>query len=156
MVHHGIFSNMSYSPNARGNTFNGNSAGTATDYVNGSGMTLAQAKPVSINGSGQIVTVNVSSYDSVYSIVGLTMESILNSASGMVIDNGRLEGLSGYTVGTPLYIDTTGNLTTTVPAIGVDGFTAGDFIVFCGIVVQNENNMALQDIKILLNVIGQL
>jgi len=148
---------MTYSPNFRGTTGKGSSRQLVTNYQNGTGLTLVQGTPVSINVSGQIVAVDVSDPLSVAKLVGFCAEDILSAAIGKVIDSGRLENVTiGYSVGSALWISKAGFLINVAPDYGVNGFAAGDFIVFVGVVVENEFNPADKDIKISLDKIGIL
>lgn len=147
---------MSYSPP---NTVQAQSSRkVARNYVNGSGLTLPLGAPLSVLGSGLVTTVNVSSQASVDDFVGFYNQATPDSASGLTIDCGLLENITGYgfSVGNPVYVSKTGTLTNVVPAIGVGGFVAGDYLVFCGVIVQNEFNPSQQDLKILIQKAGIL
>lgn len=148
---------MSFSPFF----FNKNATGAVraitTNFQNASGSTLNKGTPVCVNTSGQIIGVNVASEASVLAIVGLTNVSIPNAAIGGVQDSGRLEDVSvAFTVGDPLWISKTGGLTNVKPENGIGGFTDGDFVIFVGVVVKNEFNPVLKDIKMMLSIVGQL
>lgn len=151
---------MSYSPfffnkEATGNVMG--SRGTITNFQNASGSTLAKATLVSVNTNGQLVLVNVSNETTVQAIVGMTGMSIPNAAIGSVVDNGRLEDVTtSFAIGDPLYLGKTGLLINVKPEIGLAGFTDGDFVIFVGVVVKNEFNASLKDIKLMISVIGQL
>lgn len=151
---------MSYSPyffnkNASG-TVSG-SRGTITNFQNGSGSTLAKATLVAVNASSQLVPVSVVSEATVLTIVGMTSMSIPNAAIGAVQDNGRLEDVaSSFSIGDALYLGKDGLLTNLKPEIGVAGFVEGDFVIFVGVLVKNEFNVSLKDIKLMISVIGQL
>lgn len=152
---------MSYSPyflnkNSSGTVLG--SRGTITNFQNGSGATLAKATLVAVNASSQLVPVTVTNEATVQNIVGMTGMSIPNAAIGSVVDNGRLEEVStSYTLGTAVYLGKDGSLTDTKPDYGgVAGWAEGDFIIFIGVVVQNEFNSSLKDIKLMISVIGQL
>ena len=139
------------------NTYRGPSRNTITSYQNASGSTLSKAIPVSVNTSGQLVNIDVSVEISVQAIVGLTAESIPNSAIGKIIDNGRLEDISTpYAIGDAIYVSKTGTLTNVKPEIGVGGFLSGDFVIFIGVIVKNEFNPIQRDLKLMISVIGQL
>ena len=75
-------------------------------------------------------------------------------------DTGRFsEGLAWVNLGRLNgggYIDKTGNLTNIKPSEGVNGFIALDWIVKVGIVVKNNTNPVLKDIKIRLENRGQI
>lgn len=151
---------MSYSPfffnkEATGNVMG--SRGTITNFQNGSGSTLAKATLVAVNSSSQLVPVVVTSEATVMSIVGMTGMSIPNAAIGSVVDNGRLEDVTtSFAIGDALYLGKDGLLTNSKPEIGVASFVEGDFVIFVGVVVRNEFNVSLKDIKLMISVIGQL
>lgn len=151
---------MSYSPYFLNKNGTGNvagSRGTITNFQNGSGSTLAKATLVSVNVSGQLVPTDVTSEVLVQAMVGLTGISIPNAASGEVVDNGRLEDITtSFAIGDALYLGKTGLLINTKPEIGVATFDEGDFVIFVGVVVKNEFNGSLKDLKLMISVIGQL
>lgn len=148
---------MSYSPNFRGTQSKASARQTITDYQNGSGSTLAQCTPVATNNLGQLVGVDPSNTANVLSIVGLANLDIPSSANGPVIDNGRLENATiGFSVGDSLYLSKAGFLQNTPPVAGFGGFVTGDYLVFIGVVVQNEFNPSLKDIKLMIERIGLL
>lgn len=148
---------MTYSPNFRGNSAKGSVSQVASGYQNGTGGTLAQGTPVTINGASQLVPVNVSVDSSANAIVGLVMADIPVSANGQAIDNSRLENVSmGFNVGDILYVSKSGFLTNLIPDYGVGGFAAGDWVIYVGVVVQNEFNALQKDIVVSISVRGQL
>lgn len=148
---------MSYSPFFRGENAKGSSRSTSSGYLNNSGGTLAQATPVYVDSSGDILAVDPSSQAKVLSMVGLLNADTTNGQEGQVSDAGRLENVViGFSIGSPLWVSKAGFLTATAPAIGSNGFAAGDYVVFVGVVAQNEFNPSDKDIKLMLTVIGQL
>jgi hypothetical protein len=149
---------MSYNPNAFNNVFSGTSRATATGFQNASGSTMPQATLVCINGSGQIIPLDPSNESDVQAIVGLTQTSIPNGAVGQVMDNGRLENITtSFPIGSAVYASLTpGELIDTKPTEGVGGFAPGDFVIFIGVIVENEYNPSLFDIKLMISVVGQL
>lgn len=148
---------MTYSPKFRGNSALGASRKTGSNYTNGSGQMLIKSRPVCINALSKIVGVNVSDQTSVQRMVGICAEDIPNTASGQVMDIGRLEDVvTSFALGDALYVGKDGFITNIKPEIGVGGFVSGDFIIFIGVVVQNEFNVGQKDIKVMLSVIGQL
>ena len=130
----------------------------ARNYVNGSGSTLPMGAPISTLSSGLVTTVNVSSQASVDAFVGLYNQSTPSAASGLTIDAGLLENITGYSfsVGDPIYVSKTGTLSNVIPSVGVGGFVSGDFVIFLGVIVQNEFNGLQQDLKILIVKPGSL
>lgn len=148
---------MSYSPKFRGTLGQGSSRQLATNYINGLGSILVKGTPVSTNTSGQMILVDVSDQVSVQRLVGVCAADTSSGASGQVVDGGRLEDVTtSYTVGTSLYIDKTGAISSVVPSVGVGSFTFGDFAIFVGVVVKNEFDPTKKDIKLMLSVIAQL
>ena len=148
---------MAYSPYFFNKNSTGTSQATGSSYQNGSGSTIAQGVLVSVNSSGQIAPTDTTSETSVLGIVGFTTVSMPNGSTAQIIDNGRLENITtSFIPGTHLYLDTTGNLTNIQPSVGVNGFIAGDFVVSVGMVVVNQFNPSLYDLKLMIAVIGQL
>lgn len=149
---------MSYSPFFFNQNSKGSSRATIANFQNGSGSTLAMAVPVYVNTSSQLMPLDVTNEVSVQAIVGLTSISIPNSATGSVIDNGRLENITtSFAVGDAVYAGKANPLTNIKPDIGdADGFASGDFVVFLGVIVKNEFNPSQLDLKLMISVIGQL
>ena len=147
---------MTYSPNFRGTSATSARA-LQTTYQNGEGFTITKSKPVSINGSSQMVLVDVTSDASVAGIVGVAAQDTLSAANGLVLDVGRLENITtSFNIGDAIYIDTDGSLTNVRPSIGVGLWTAGMFVVFVGVIVKNEFNALQKDLKVYMDVVGQL
>lgn len=149
---------MGYNPSATGTAFKGSARSAASNYQNGTGSTMPIATPVAVNGSSQLILVDVSSEASVLAMVGYTAIAIPSAAIGSVASNGRLENVTtGFAVGSPLWVgNTPGSLTNVQPDLTVSGWATGDFVIFVGIVVQNEFNPANQDIQLSTQIIGQL
>jgi hypothetical protein len=148
---------MTYSPNFRGTEAKGYTRVTQSGYTNGTLSTITIGTPVSINGSGVLTPVDVTSEASVSSMVGAAAENIASAATGAVADDGRIQNITtAFNIGDALYVDKTGALTNIKPDIGVNGFTHGDFVVFAGVIVPNETNISLKDLKLVLCVVGQL
>lgn len=148
---------MSFSPLFRGSVAKGSTRQLQSTFQNGSLSTLDKGTVVSVDTSGQIDKVDVSDENSVLGIVGVLGEDTPSAASGLVVDSGRVEDVSmAFSVGSALYLDINGDLSDQKPEIGVGGFDSGDFVVFVGVVVKNEFNPTLKDIKIMISVIGQL
>jgi hypothetical protein len=111
----------------------------------------------SINSSGFLVPLDVSSEASFKNFVGYANLRIAVSASGPIIANGRLQNVTtSYAVGTPLYIGTDGNPTNIIPSIGVNGFVSGDACIFMGVLVPNQTNSLETDIALFTQVVGEL
>lgn len=150
---------MSYSPNFRGSVGNGSSRQNQTGYINGTLSTIAMATPVSVNSSGNMVLLDVSSEASAQGFLGLTSISTPSTALGLVANSGRLEGitLGGFTVGDAVYAGPTpGTLTNVKPDRTAPGWSAGMFVLFLGCYVVNQFNPGLHDIQLMPTLIGQL
>lgn len=148
---------MGYNPNFRGTQAKGSSRQLSTNFQNASGSTLLKSAPVSVNASGQIIVPDVTSQTSIQALVGLAGMDIPNSANGAVVDNGRLEDITtSFAIGDAIYLSKAGGLTNLKPDYGVGGFGEGDFVVFIGVIVKNEFNGSLKDLKLMISVIGQL
>ena len=89
--------------------------------------------------------------------VGYANVRIPPSTLGQIIANGRLQNITtSYPVGTALYVDTNGNPTNVIPTYGVNGFAAGDMIIFMGVLVPNEANPSEIDIALFTQMVGVL
>lgn len=148
---------MSYSPSTRNGQFKGSSRSTSTGYQNGFGSTIGAALPVSINTSGQMIPLDVSSEISVQAFLGLTTLATPDGANGQVSSSGRVENVTtSFSIGDPVYAGKGTALTNQKPDLGVAGFSVGDFVIFLGVVVKNEFNSSAKDIQLLVEVVGQL
>lgn len=148
---------MSFSPSSF-NPQNSTASALVTLYTNASAITaIPQAQACSINSSGLLTPLDVSSQASWNNFVGYANVRIPASALGPIIANGRLQNITtGFVVGTPLYIGTDGNPTNIVPSTGVNGFVSGDMVIFLGVLVPNETNPSEIDIALFTQLIGTL
>lgn len=154
---------MSYNPLYVGNQALGSSVALVTNYYNNTGIAIPQGTPLSATGTlNYVMPTNVSSQSSVQAFVGYAQFRIPNASLGPVISGGRLENLTGFSfsIGNPIYISTTGSLQNTSPVDSggnpVAPFTSGMYMVFSGVIVQNETNPSNQDLQILTQVLGVL
>lgn len=150
---------MGYNPNFSGSVGKGSSRQTQTTYTNGTVSTIPIATPVSVNGAGNMVLLDVTSEASVQGALGLTSIATPSAADGLVVNSGRLEGitLAGFSVGDAVYAGRTlGTLTNVKPDLSVLGWSAGNFVYFFGVYVVNQFNPALHDIQLMPTFIGQL
>jgi len=93
----------------------------------------------------------------VSSFLGLTITSIADATSGDVAKVGVLENVTtAFAVRDAVYVAKDSSLTNTAPEIGVNGFAAGDFIIFIGHISKNESNPAQKNLELRPEVIGQL
>jgi hypothetical protein len=154
---------MSYSPNFVGANAKGSSRSLQTSYQNGEAYSLTQGMPVCVNTVGNMVHVDVTSDANVAGIVGVVAPvSVVTGAVGEVMDIGRLENFTtSFSCGDAIYINTDGTLMNVRPDIGVQygtatAFAEGDYVVFVGVIVQNQYNTQLLDLKVYMDVVGQL
>lgn len=151
---------MSYSPNWRGSTANATVYGNSSGYQNGTGSTMAVATAVSTNTAGQIVLTDVTNEALSEGWIGLVATALPSTAIGQVATDGRLQNIPlglGFSIGDPIWVgNTPGTLTNVRPDLTVGGWAVGDYILFVGVVVQNEFNPSEQDIQISRQIIGQL
>lgn len=151
---------MSYSPNFTNNTAKGaasSSRQVARNYINGSGSTLVQTTPLSVLSSGLVTTLDLTSKVSVDAFVGCYSIDTPNAASAQVADSGLIENITtSYSVGAAVWASKTGGLTNSPPTIGTNGFISGDYVLFVGVIVQNEFDNTKKDLKILIQKPGRL
>lgn len=151
---------MGFNPTWQGPTGAGSSRQTQTLYQNGSGGTIQTATAVSQGTGANVVLLDVSSEAKVEAFVGLSAATTPNAASGLICSDGRLENIPlglGFAVGDPIWAGTTpGSLTNIKPDLSASGWFAGMFVIFIGVVVQNQFNPSNQDIQLLRQIIGQL
>jgi hypothetical protein len=150
---------MSYSPNFRGTSAAVPATATSTGYQNAVGGSVAVATAVSTNASGQFVLTDVTDESSSEGWLGLTAETIPNAATGQVMSDGRLINIPnlGFSNGDPIWVGLTpGSLTNVKPDLSQPGWAEGMWVLFVGVVVQNEFNSLQQDIQLCRQIIGQL
>ncbi len=150
---------MSYSPTS----FNSQTAvtfGNASGYQNGTISAIALGTAVSTNTSGQLVLTDVSNEALSEGWLGLAAFRIPSAAIGQVATDGRIQNIPtslGFSVGDPIWVgNTPGTLTNVRPDLTISGWVSGDYVLFVGVVVQNQYNPSAQDIQISRQIIGQL
>jgi hypothetical protein len=148
---------VGYNPNVNGQNGQGQSSSV---YMNSTGTTITAASALAQGTGNQVVLLDPANESTVFNIVGLNPSDIANGSLGQITSEGRMQNIPlslGFSVGDSLFVSTTpGMLTNIKPTVGVNGFTVGDFIVFVGVVVQNQFNPSNQDIQILKQIVGQL
>lgn len=122
---------------------------------NNSGSLIGAEIPVCIDINGDIIPADVSSAIS-NSTVGVTVSSIADGASGEVMISGKLENVITSLSFGVCYVSDTATLSSTVPDIGVNTFTSGDYVIKIGNVVKNQTNPLNKDLIIQLQVMGKL
>jgi hypothetical protein len=124
---------------------------------NQSGSTIAALTPVAIDDNGYITTIDVSDEDTIFSIAGVTQAAIADNATGTVSLAGRIENVSlPFAHGDYVYVSKTGGLTNQHPAIGVNGFVAGDAVIRVGVIVRNTNTPSNKDLLVKMQLVGKL
>jgi len=124
---------------------------------NETGSSIAAITPVSINSNGTLTTIDVSDESTVFSIAGVTKASIAHNSSGEVALAGRIENVSvPFAHGDYVYVSKTGGLTNQHPAIGVNGFVAGDAVIRVGIIIRNASTPANKDLLVRMQLVGRL
>lgn len=147
---------MTYSPNGF-NKFTGSSKAIGSNFQNASGSTVTKGTPVTLNLSGQAVLIDVSDQASVQAILGVASLDLPNGSNGGIVDAGRLENITtGFAIRDVVYVGKNGLLTNVAPDIGVGSFVAGDFVILVGVIVKNEFNAMQKDLKLMIDVVGQL
>lgn len=152
---------MSYNPNFVGQPAALSVGSTQTGYQNGTVSSMSVGTSVSANTtSGHMVLTDVSNEATTESWLGLTAQNIPSTAHGLVASSGRIENIPlglGFAIGDTLWVGTApGSLTNIKPDITVSGWQTGYFVLFVGVVVQNEFNSVNQDIQLCRQIIGQL
>jgi hypothetical protein len=129
-----------------------------TEMVNDSGLDISSLRPVSISAStGNLYPTQIDSESLAMSTVGITVDGILSGATGEIATHGRLMGITtSFNYGDILYVDTNGMLTNIKPAVGVNGFLAGDWVVKIGTVCRNTGSVLVKDLLVNVQIVGQL
>lgn len=146
---------MTYSPRTFGKV--GAKQEELEALVNDHGSLILKGTPVRITTLGKLEKIDVSNEIQMDAIAGLLKEDLANGATGSIIPSGLLENItSGASLGDILWVSKTGDLTNVKPAIGVNGFLAGDFIIRIGVVAKNLDNPSNKDLLINIDIVGQL
>ena len=129
------------------------------DYIrtNNTGVTINAGTPIRMNTSGDPDFVDPSIEAQVKGIAAISQGTIANGTQGIFVTSGRVKELSvGFDFGDSIYLSKTGGLTNIHPSEGVGGFVVGDWVVSIGVIAKNEDNPALKDMIIHLDILGQL
>ena len=150
---------MTYSPFYFSPQSTGTSIAIVTNYYNNTGSAIAQGVAVSKTGTAdQIAPTDPTSDTSVHAFVGFAQFHLPNATLGPIISSGRLETLTGYSfsLGQSIWIGLNGVIQNTRPDYAVTGFATGDFIMYAGVIVQNELNPINQDLLLMPQLVGEL
>ena len=148
---------MTFNPNFTAISSPESSKTTSAQFLNANVNPILKGTPVRLDVNGNLQLIDPSSEDDVTAIAGVVDSDILPGNTGDVVNSGRLDNISTTAaIGSPLYIDKNGALTDIKPSIGVNGFQAGDFVVFLGVVAKNKVNPSNKDLLVRIQLIGQL
>jgi len=121
------------------------------------GVTIAALTPIGLDSVGKLDTLDVSSEDSSFSVVGIIKEAVDHTNDATVVTKGRIENTGlGFAFREPLFVSKTGVITDTKPSIGVDGFAVGDWVISIGKLIENSITSGQKDLEINIRVVGQL
>ncbi len=151
---------MGFNPTWQGPNGLGSSTSIQTLYQNGTGSTAPVATVVSQGTGANFVLTDVTNEATVETFLGLVAASTPAATNGLVGSDGRIQGIPsglGFSIGDALWVGLTpGSLTNVKPDLTVSGWNSGYFVIFIGVVVQNQFNPSLQDIQMFKQIIGQL
>lgn len=143
---------MSYNPFTRESI--GQSLGRQN--VNATGSNIPKGTPVIITSTG-LDLVDVSSETSVDAFAGVLSADAINAQNGNVVSSGSIENLvTSFAVGSMIYINKIGVLTSTKPTLGANGFGEGDFVIKIGMIAKNSVNPANKDLLVSIQIMGVL
>lgn len=149
---------MTYDPRLSGAVLSvGTTSSELPSRTNSSGGALNRTDPVRIDTAGALQKIDVSVETDALTCLGVAKDSVANGNLVGIVTQGRLLDVTvSGTFGDAMYISKTGVLTNVKPSIGVNGFLAGDFVIFIGLIVKNQSNPLLADLMINIRVVGQL
>jgi hypothetical protein len=127
-----------------------------TSLLNSSGLTILEHTPVKINTNGDLMLLDVSNEEDVFSFVGISDNTILSGTYGDIVTQGRVVNVAGFDFGDYVYVSKSGGLTHALPSEGISGFVAGDWVIRVGVVAKNPSDPLLKDLLINPQIVGQL
>lgn len=131
--------------------------GVSDRRTNNTGVTINKAYPTRINSSGELDFVNPAIELNSISAIAVAKENIADGAVGEVVTGGKIADITtSANLGDVVYVSKTGSLTNQKPSIGVDSFVAGDMVIQVGVIAKNEDNAALKDLIVNIDIVGQL
>jgi hypothetical protein len=152
---------MTYSPN----NFYSSAAETATlaeettSYANTTLNTIPKGYPVSIR-NGQYELVNISNEDSVSAIVGVASLTLGPGIYGTFILNGTIKNIGNLGLASgKIFINHLGQLTNTKPDITNPDYSADDFVISIGTIIDvldDPQALNRKDLIVQIEMIGQL
>ena len=151
---------LGFNPTWQGPNGTGSSVSTQSGYQNSTGSATLIGTPVAQGTGANFVLLDVTNEATVSAFLGLSATAIPASTTGQIASDGRVQNIDasfGFSVGDPVYAGLTpGSLTNVKPDTTQPGWTSGMFVIFIGVVVQNQFSPSNQDIQIFKQIIGQL
>jgi hypothetical protein len=130
---------------------------TQSDMVNSTGSTIDALTPVRVDSNGSMSLIDVALDASALSIVGITKASVLDTETGVIVTQGKIEDITtAFAVGDYVYVSKTGSLTNVLPEAGTNDFVAGDYIIRIGVVAKNTADANKKDLFVGISIVGQL
>ena len=124
---------------------------------NGETFMIPKGYPVFVNSLGRIMLTDVSVEAESFSVIGLVYSNVAIGASGKIVANGLLKDVAGtFNFGDVLFVAKDGTLTNVKPSLAVGGFVELDWVVKVGVVTKNQDNPALKDVLVNVQIMGQL
>ena len=128
-----------------------------SNYDNSTGSGINALTAVSTDSSGNLKVCNPGVEADVLAYKGITVNAIPDASSGDVAKMGLVENITtAFALQADLYVAKDGSLTDSPPAIGVNGFVAGDFVIYVGHISRNEITPANKDLELKFQIMGQL
>jgi hypothetical protein len=138
-------------------TISASTSAETNSYLNNSGFTIPEFTLVRQDSSGNINTINPSSESQVSNVLGILLQNTNDGQYGTIALLGLITNvITSFVLGDVLYLSKSGGLTTTIPEIGAGGFLASDFVVKVGRITKNLDNPLNIDLKVEIDIIGQL
>jgi hypothetical protein len=107
--------------------------------------------------SGTISPININAEATAKSAFGIATQQILDTATGTVAMNGRLENIiTSFNVDDELFVSPSGLLTNIIPSDGNGSFVSGMWSVRVGVLVKNQSNPTLKDLILGIQTMGQI
>lgn len=148
---------MGYTPLYKDAQGKGSARSLSTNYMNGTLGTILKGTLVSTDASGNMIPTDIANEDSVHAIIGITSMDVPFGAMGSLADGGRLENITtSFAIKDAIYLNYDNTLTNVKPDISVPGFVSNMWCVFIGVIVKNEFNPLLKDIKLMITPIAQM
>lgn len=135
-----------------------NAEALAESMLNNTVSLITEGTPVSIAADGNIEPVDVSDAANAQAFLGVTLEDINPGQKGLVLIGGVLKNIGALNFRDILYVDKSGGLTNTKPAIGasIPAFANNDWVIEVGIVVADPDTSSQRNLIVRPRVVGKL